>query len=113
MSILEELNQTLACLDIPFQTAVWSETAPDQYIVITPLDDALTLYGDNAPDGVIEEARLNLFSKSNYTEDKHRLIDLMLTNDFTITYISYVGFETDTKYHHLVIEVEKYYEREA
>ena len=113
MALLEDLNQTLDGFGIPFQTGFWSDKAPDKYIVITPLSDTLELYSDNGPQGMIEEARLSLFSKTNYTADKSRLIDLLLSEDYTITSIAYIGFETDTKYHHFVIEVEKYYEREA
>ena len=113
MSILEDLNRALSTLGIPFETAAWSDHAPDKYIVITPLGDTLAMHGDNSPSGIVEEARISLFSKTNYSADKYRLIDLMLSHDFTVTYISYIGFETDTKYHHLGIEVEKYYEREA
>ena len=112
MSILEDLNGTLSSTGIPYQTGIFDDKAPDKYIVITPLVDTLELYGDNGPDGTVEEARLSLFSRENYTADKNRLVDLLLSEDYTITYITYVGFETDTKYHHLAIEVEKYYERE-
>ena len=112
MSILEDLKTSLSGCGIPFRTGFWGENAPDRYIVITPLDDDLELYGDDDPEGIIESARLSLFSKGNYIAEKYRLINLLNREDYTITYISYIGYETDTKYHHLVIEVEKYYERE-
>ena len=112
MSILEDLNSTLGITGIPCQTGLFEDKALDKYIVLTPLDDELNLYGDNDPEGIVESARLSLFTKGSYTADKYRLINLLLRNDYTISYISYIGFETDTKYHHFVIEVEKYYERE-
>ena len=37
MSILEDLNALCAELEIPVETGVFSDEAPDAYIVITPL----------------------------------------------------------------------------
>ena len=39
MSILEELNSRLTQKGFPVETGIFSEEAPDTYIVITPLSD--------------------------------------------------------------------------
>ena len=37
MSILEDLTALLPVLDVPMETGVFSNMAPDQYLVIVPL----------------------------------------------------------------------------
>ena len=49
MSLLEDLNTCLLPLGIPIETGVFSDTPPDEYLVITPLGDSFGLHGDNAP----------------------------------------------------------------
>ena len=39
MSILSEINSLLAPLGVPVETGVFTDTAPDEYIVVIPLDD--------------------------------------------------------------------------
>ncbi len=48
MSILTELN-TLLVPVLPVETGVFSGVPPDEYLVITPLTDVFSLFGDNAP----------------------------------------------------------------
>ena len=49
MSILEDLTALLPVLDVPMETGVFSNMAPDQYLVIVPLSDSFDLHADNEP----------------------------------------------------------------
>ena len=112
MSVLSDLNVTLGKLGIPIETGIFTETAPDKYIVVVPLVDNFGVHADNAPSYDIQEARISLYSKSNYGADKNRIIRLLITDDFTITGRQYIGYETETGYHHYVVDVAKHYEME-
>ena len=113
MSILEELTALLATADIPVETGIFSDEAPDTYIVIVPMTDTFDLHADNAPGIDIQEVRLSLFSKGSYTNIKNRLVRLLLREGFTITGRTYNGYETDTGYHHYTVDVAKSYEYET
>ena len=41
MSILEELQIVLGSLPAPIETGVFSEKAPDEYMVLVPMTDSL------------------------------------------------------------------------
>ena len=112
MSILEELTALCAGLEIPVETGIFSDEAPDTYIVITPLSDSFDLHADNAPGVDIQEARLSLYAKGSYTALKNRLVRLLLRRDITITGRMYNGYETDTGYHHYTVDAANYYETE-
>lgn len=66
MSILEDLSALLKSLGLPFETGVYSRNAPDKYIVLLPLEDSFSLFGDNRPGARIEEARISIFAKGSY-----------------------------------------------
>lgn len=112
MSFLGELNTLLSGLGLSVETGVFSEKAPDEYIVITPLADTFDLHADNRPQFETQEARLSLFSKGNYIRRKNKIVRTLLAADFTITSRLYVGHEDDTGYHHYAIDVAKIYELE-
>ena len=112
MSILSELQETLDPLEIPIETGVFSEAAPEQYIVVVPLSDSFDLHADNTPEIDIQEARLSIYSQGNYTKAKDAVVRALLAADFTITARQYIGFETETGYHHYNVDVAKYYEME-
>lgn len=112
MSLLEDLQTTLSELDIPVETGIFSDKAPEQYLVIIPLSDTFDLHADNAPGIDVQEARLSLFTTGSYTAAKKKLIRLLLRDDFTITGRLYNGYETETGYHHYTVDVAKYYEME-
>ena len=112
MSILEDLTALLATKGVPVETGIFSDEAPDAYIVITPLSDTFDLHADNAPGVDIQEARLSLYTKGSYTALKNRLVRLLLREDFTITGRTYNGYETDTGYHHYTVDVSNFYEME-
>ena len=67
MSLLSELSAIAKKLKIPAQTAAYSGNAPDEYLVFTPLYGSFELHADNAPTADVQEVRISLFSKGNYT----------------------------------------------
>ena len=112
MSLLSEITALAENCGLPVETGVFSGTAPDEYLVVTPLADSFDLHEDNAPQMDIQSARLSLFSKNNYIQRKQQLSKALLAADFVITDRRYIGHEDDTGYHHYAIDVAKYYEWE-
>ena len=112
MSILSDIQTALAPLDIPIETGVFTGEAPSRYIVVTPLSDTFDLHADNTPGVDIQEARLSLYSQGSYTSAKNAVVRALLAADLTITARQYIGFETDTGYHHYNVDVAHYYELE-
>lgn len=112
MSLLSELNAIAEGCGIPVETGVFSDTAPDTYLVLTPLSDSFDLHADNQPSVDIQEVRLSLFTKGSYTKLKNRLVRTLFGADFYITDRRYIDFETDTGYHHYAIDVAQIYELE-
>lgn len=113
MSILEELHTLLSALGFPVETGHFTDTAPERYFVTVPLSDCFTLHADNRPGANIEEARISLFSKGSYSAMKQRTVKALLEADFTVTDRRYLGFDSETGYHHYVIDATKYYEWEV
>lgn len=112
MSLLSELNAVVENCGIRVETGKFSCKPPDEYLVITPLADTFDLHADNAPGYDVQEARLSFFKKGSYTKQKNRLVKALLRADFTITDRRYIGYETDTGYHHYAVDVAKHYEME-
>lgn len=110
MNILEELTSLFNSLNIPTETGVFKNKAPDTYIVFTPLSDELTLHSDNKPEREVQEVRLSLYTKGNYVGLVKRITKTLLDDEFTITDRRYIGHENDTGYHHYAIDVAKDYE---
>jgi hypothetical protein len=112
MSILSELNVLFAHINIPIETGVFSGTPPDEYIVLTPLRETFAVFGDNKPLADINEVRISMFTKNNYINRRNQLVRMLLQADFVITDRRYIGYETDTLYHHYAIDIAKNYETE-
>ena len=112
MSVLSDINVSLRKLGIPLETGVFTENAPDKYIVVVPLTDTFGVNADNTPTYDVQEARISLYSKGNYGADKNRIVRLLISEDFTITGRQYIGYETETGYHHYVVDVAKHYDME-
>ena len=110
--MLEELNTIVERAGLPVETGVFSTTAPDVYVVITPISEHFELFSDNAPSMNIEEARLSLFSKSNYGVKKRQLVRVLLSAGFLVSERRYIGLEEETDYHHFAIDVAKEYMEE-
>ena len=109
MSLLSELNTIADKCGVPVETGAFSDSAPDTYLVLTPLSDTFDLHADNQPCVDIQEVRLALFTKGSYTKLKNRLVRTFFGADFYITDRRYIGYETDTGYHHYAIDVAKSY----
>ena len=103
--MLEELHAIVESAGLPVETGVFSGTAPDAYVVITPISEHFALFSDDTPSMNIEEARLSLFSKKNYTQKKDLLVRMLLTAGFTVSDRRYIGHEADTGYHHYSIDL--------
>ena len=109
--ILEELKTILSPI-IPVETGVFSNTAPERYVVLTPLSDEFALYADDRPGYDVQAVRVSLYDKGNYIKIKNTLVSLLLSADMTITGRRYIGHEDDTGYHHYAIDVAKTYQTE-
>ena len=109
MSLLSELNTIADKCGVPVETGIFSDAAPDTYLVLMPLSDGFDLHADNRPGVDVPAVRLSLFCRENYTKIKNRLVKAALNADMTITDRRYIGFETNTGYHHYAIDVAKSY----
>lgn len=112
MSILADVQRVVAPLGIPIETGVFTDKAPDKYIVVVPLSDTFDLHADNTPTYDVQEARLSLYTQGSYTKEKNALVRALLAADITITGRQYVGYETETGYHHYNVDVANHYEME-
>lgn len=109
-SILKDIGEVLDPLGITIETGVFSQKAPDEYLVFVPMSDIFDHYADDLPRAELQEVRLSLFSKGNYQARKNELVKALLDADFTITDRRYLGFEEDTGFHHFAIDVAKTYD---
>ena len=112
MSVLSDIQTALSGLDLPIETGVFSDAAPAKYIVVVPIVDTFDLHADNAPGIDVQEARLSLYAQGSYTKEKNAVVKALLAFDFTITDRRYIGYETETGYHHYAVDVAKHYEME-
>lgn len=113
MSLLSQLNTLLDAFPIPVETGVFTGKAPETYVVITPLTDTFVLYAGDDPQYEVQEARVSLFSQSNYRPIKRQIEKALLAAGITVTDRRYVGHEDDTGYHHFAIDAAKQYELEG
>ena len=107
--ILDELVTIMDGLRIPVETESFSGKVPDQYVVLTPMEDVFEIFADNTPQMDVCSVRISLFSKGNYLYIKDLLVDALLSAGFTISLRRYIGREDDSGYHHYVVDVEKEY----
>jgi hypothetical protein len=110
MSLLSELTAVLDGLNVPVETGVFSEPAPDRYAVLTPIVDVYDAFADNAPGQDVEEVRISLFDKGNYLSLKKRIEKAVLSAEITITERRYIGRDDATGYHHYAVDTAKNYE---
>lgn len=109
MSLLSELNTIAGSYGIPVETGVFTDPAPDTYLVLTPLSDTFDLHADDRPGIDTQEVRLSLLCRENYMKIKNTLARALLAADVTVTDRRYIGHEDDTGYHHYAIDVAKSY----
>jgi hypothetical protein len=112
MNILSELTALLTDMKVPFETGRYSGKPADEYVVIVPLTDAFPLNADDLPQTEVQEARLSVFCKNNYYPLRNKLTKTLLKAGFTIADRRYIGFESETGYHHYAIETAKEYQIE-
>ena len=113
MSLLSDIHTILTPLGIPVETGVFTDAAPDTYLVVVPMTETYDVFADNLPTVDVGEARLALYAKGNYQAVKNQLLAAFLAAGFTITQRAYIGYEPDTGYHHYSIDVANYYDMEA
>lgn len=109
MSILEELNSVVTGIGLKVETGKFSDTAPSEYVVLTPIIDAFDLFADDIPRFDICEVRVSLFSRGNYTKRVKQLVKALFSAGFTITERRYIGYDDSTDYHGYSVDVEKAY----
>ena len=63
MSILADMQRVIKPLGIPIETGVFTDKAPDKYIVVVPLTDTFAVHADNQPEIDVQEARLSLYTQ--------------------------------------------------
>ena len=107
MSLLSELKDIAENCGVKVETGVFSDTPPDEYIVLTPLADSFEMHCDNLPEYEIQEVRISIFSNGNYTALKNKFVTALLKADITITDRRYIGHEDDTRYHHYAVDTAK------
>ena len=107
--ILDELVTIMDGLRIPVETASFSGKVPDQYVVLTPMEDVFEIFADNTPQMDVCSVRVSLFSKTNYLYTKDLLVDALLSAGFTVSLRRYIGRDDNSGYHHYVVDVEKEY----
>ena len=112
MSILSDIQTALSGVNIPIETGVFSDAAPSKYMVVVPMADSFDLHADNGPGCDVQEARISLFAQGSYTKEKNAVVKALLAADLTITDRRYIGYETETGYHHYAVDVANYYELE-
>ena len=110
--ILAELDTLITGLGLPVETGVFSDKAPDEYVVLTPLVEEFALHCDNRPEYETQEVRLSLFCQRNYLTRKRQIVKALLQARFTITARRYVGREDDTGYFHQIFDAQKLYRLE-
>lgn len=109
MSLLAEIKSIAKGLNIRVETGAFSDKAPDEYTVLTPLSDGFEMHCDNLPEYEIQEVRISIFSKGNYTALKYKLTASIFKADISITDRRYIGHEDDTGYHHYAVDTAKSY----
>lgn len=107
MSLLSELK---ALMPIPVETGAFTDKAPDEYAVLTPMSDDFELMGDDLPISEVQSVRISLFTKGNYKSLKDRITRLLVNNGITIIERVFIDYEEDTKYYHYSIDVENAYD---
>lgn len=112
MSILEDIKRVVTLCGLKVETGVFKGKVPNEYVVVTPMRDSFGIHADNQPQYEVEEARLSLFDKGNYTGNKKKLMKELMKDEFSITDGRYLGCESDTGFHHYAIDVAKHYEME-
>ncbi len=112
MSFFSEIHAILSPIGVPMETGIFSDKAPDEYIVVVPLTEEFEYFADNQPQVDVHELRISIYTKGNYTRLKNAVVKAFIDAEYTITDRQYLGYEADTGYHHYNVDVANYYETE-
>lgn len=107
--LLENLSHIAKKLGLAYAVSCYTDSpAPDTYLVFTPLTDSFEIFADNTPGVEIEEARISLFTKTNYLGLRNQLTRALIDAGLTVTARRYIGYEADTGFHHYSIDVSSF-----
>lgn len=110
MSLLSDLKEImgLPAVDLPVSSGVYKDKAPASYVVLTPLADTFDC-SDDKPETDVQNVRISLFTKENYTQKKNAICRAVIAAGITITGRQHIAPDDDTDYHNYAIDVEKEY----
>ena len=63
MSLLSELKDIAENCGVKVETGVFSDTPPDEYIVLTPLADSFEMHCDNLPNMKFKRCEFQYFQR--------------------------------------------------
>lgn len=107
--LLENLSHIAKKLGLAYAVSCYTDSpAPHTYLVFTPLTDSFEIFADNTPGVEIEEARISLFTKTNYLGLRNQLTRALIDAGLTVTARRYIGYEADTGFHHYSIDVSSF-----
>ncbi|MGJ9616257.1 hypothetical protein ACRQGJ_00175 [Actinotignum sp. GS-2025b] len=107
--LLENLSHIAKKLGLAYAVSCYTDSpAPDTYLVFTPLTDSFEIFADNTPGIEIEEARISLFTKTNYLALRDLITKALISARLVITARRYIAYEDDTGYHHYSIDVSSF-----
>lgn len=107
--LLENLSQIAKQLGLAYAVSCYTASpAPHTYLVFTPLTDSFEIFADNTPGVEIEEARISLFTKTNYLALRDQITKALISARLVITGRRYIGYEADTGFHHYSIDVSSF-----
>lgn len=109
IGLLENLSHIAKQLGLAYAVSCYTDSpAPHTYLVFTPLTDSFEIFADNPPGIEIEEARISLFTKTNYLALRDQITKALISARLVITARRYIGYEDDTGFHHYSIDVSSF-----
>lgn len=107
--LLENLSHIAKQLGLAYAVSCYTDSpTPDTYLVFTPLTDSFEIFADNTPSVEIEQARISLFTKTNYLSLRDQITRALIDAGLTVTARRYIGYEDDTGFHHYSIDVSSF-----
>ena len=107
--LLENLSHIAKQLGLAYAVSCYTDSpAPNTYLVFTPLTDSFEIFADNTPGVEIEQARISLFTKTNYLALRDQITKALIRARLVITGRRYIGYEADTGFHHYSIDVSSF-----
>ena len=107
--LLENLSHIAKQLGLAYAVSCYTDSpAPNTYLVFTPLTDSFEIFADNTPGVEIEQARISLFTKTNYLALRDQITKALISARLVITGRRYIGYEADTGFHHYSIDVSSF-----